>query len=184
MSQQHQFDREKFKDAIWAIAAYCPSEELGNVKLHKILYFSDMLTFLDEGRPLTGVEYLKQKFGPTARYLTAAVAELVDEGTLKVEEVNYHGFLKKNYVISAQRSLARLSKAEISLLRDVADFVRGRSAKEISEISHNAAWEAAELGEVIPYTTALRLAPVEVKDSDRAWAKETALAYATQDWPS
>ena len=72
----------------------------------------------------------------------------------------------------------------MTLLKEVADFVRGKSAKEISEISHNAAWDAAELGEVIPYTTALKLAPVEVKDSDRQWAKETALTYANQAWPS
>jgi len=184
MNQQHQFDREKFKEAIWVIASHCPAEELGNVKLHKILYFADMLTFLDEGRPLTGVEYLKQKFGPTARYLTAAVSEMVDEGVLSIEETDYHGFMKKSYVPHGMPHMARLSESEVTLLKDVADFVRGKSAKEISEISHNAAWDAAELGEVIPYTTALKLAPVEVKDSDRQWAKETALTYANQAWPS
>ncbi|PHR77847.1 Panacea domain-containing protein [Henriciella sp.] len=184
MGQHIQFDREKFKDAIWTVASLCPPEELGNVKLHKILYFADMLTFLDEGRPLTGVEYLKQKFGPTARYLTAAVAELAAEGLLSVEETDYHGFLKKTYVPHGAPRITRLSEAEITLLREVSEYVRGKSAKEISEISHNAAWEAAELGEVIPYTTALKLAPVEIKDSDRQWAKETALAYANQDWPS
>ena len=81
-----QFDREKFKEAILLLASYCPAEELGNVKLHKILYFADMMNFLEEGRPLTGVEYLKQKFGPTARHLTSAVEELAREGRLSVRE--------------------------------------------------------------------------------------------------
>ncbi len=173
-----QFDREKFKEAILLLASYCPPEELGNVKLHKMLYFADMMNFLEEGRPLTGVDYLKQKFGPTARHLTSAVDELAREGRLAVREAEYHGFYKKDYVPTAPFGSVRLSDREQMLLRDVADFVRGKTAKQISEISHNAAWEAAELGEVIPYFTSLQLVPVEVTDADRAWALETATVHA------
>jgi uncharacterized phage-associated protein len=173
-----QFDREKFKEAILFLASHCPPEELGNVKLHKMLYFADMITFLEEGRPLTGVDYLKQKFGPTARHLTSAVDELAREGSLIVREAEYHGFFKKDYVAARSFQPLRLAESEMMLLREVADFVRGKTARQISEISHNAAWEAAELGEVIPYFTALQLVPVEITDADRAWALETAKAHA------
>jgi hypothetical protein len=178
--QQFQLDREKLKEAVWLIAAHCPPEELGNVKLHKILYFSDMLFFLHEGQPITGVEYLKQKFGPTARHLTLATSELVSEGKLEISEVEYFGLYKKNYIPKAEFRRRRLSEKEASLIVEVADFVRGKSAKEISELSHNAAWEAAEMGEVLPYFTALRLIPTEVTDSDRAWAIESAHKHASQ----
>jgi uncharacterized phage-associated protein len=178
--QQVQLDREKLKEAIWLIASHCPPEELGNVKLHKILYFSDMLFFLHEGRPITGVDYLKQKFGPVARHLTVAVAELVSEGRLEVTEREYFGLYKKSYIPREPYNAGRISAEEAELIREVADFVRGKSAREISEISHNAAWEAATLGEVIPYYTALRLVPTEVTDSDRQWATESARAYATE----
>lgn len=174
-----QFDREKLKEAVWLLADYCPVEELGNVKLHKMLYFADMLRFLQEGRPITGVEYQKQKFGPTARYLSSAVQELQAEGLLRLEENSFYGFYKKSYVGVRPYRAERLSPEEQALLREVADFVRGKSAKEISELSHNAAWEAAELGEVIPYFTALRLAPEEVTDDDRAWAIEAAHQHAS-----
>jgi uncharacterized protein YwgA len=174
-----QFDREKFKEAILFLATYCPPEELGNVKLHKMLYFADMMTFLEEGRPLTGVDYLKQKFGPTARHLTSAVEDLSREGRLTVRETEHHGFYKKDYVATGPFNPSRLAEQELTLLREVADFVRGKTARQISEISHNAAWEAAELGEVIPYFTALQLVPVEVTDDDRAWALETAKAHAS-----
>jgi len=173
-----QFDREKFKEAILFLASHCPPEELGNVKLHKMLYFADMITFLEEGRPLTGVDYLKQKFGPTARHLTSAVDELAREGRLTVRESEYHGFFKKDYVAARPFKPLRLTEGEVALLQDVADFVRGKTARQISEISHNAAWEAAELGEVIPYFSALQLVPVEITDADRAWALETAKAHA------
>lgn len=182
-SQNYQLDRAKLKEAILLIASHCPPEELGNVKLHKALYFADMLHFIDEGRPLTGVDYLKQKFGPVARHLTAALAELEAEGRLQITDQDYFGLVKKNYVPREQYTRVHLSDHEESLLREMADFVRGRSAKEISELSHNAAWEAAELGEVIPYFTALRLIPTEVNDQDRQWADESAREYAAEPPP-
>ena len=178
--QRFQFNRAKLKEAVWAIAAYCPPAELGNVKLHKILYYADMLTFLREGHPLTGVDYLKQKFGPTARHLTATIQELSSEGRMTVETVEHHGFYKKNYIARGSDARSVLTASEIALLHEVADFVRGKTASQISEISHNAAWEAAELGEVIPYQSVLMLVPVEVKDEDRQWALETARKYASE----
>jgi uncharacterized phage-associated protein len=178
--QRFQFDREKLKEAVWFIASYCPAEELGNVKLHKILYFSDMLFFLHEGRPITGVEYLKQKFGPVARHLTAAVSALVDEHKLEVVEKEYYGYYKKSYIPTSKYKRTNLSEDEIELIKDIADFVRGKSAQEVSEISHNAAWEAAEVGETIPYFTALRLVPAELTEADRQWGIETARQYASK----
>jgi uncharacterized phage-associated protein len=175
-----QFDREKLKEAVWLIASYCPPSELGNVKLHKILYFADMLFFLHEGRALTGVDYVKQKFGPVARHLSAVVSELVANGVLSVSEEEYFGLYKKNYISLATYQQSRLSSQEVNLIKDVADFVRGKSTKEISEFSHNAVWEAAELGECLPYFTALRLVPTEVSDDDRTWAIETAREYASE----
>ncbi len=173
-----QFDREKLKEAVWLLAAYCPREELGNVKLHKILYFSDMLSFLDVGQPITGVEYQKQKFGPTARHLSSALRSLEMEGRVKTVEEPYHGFYKKTYVSLLGYQPARLNLREQSLLREMADFVRGKTAREVSELSHNAAWETASLGETLPYFTVLNLIPNEIDDDDRSWAERTALEYA------
>jgi uncharacterized phage-associated protein len=105
-----QFDREKFKEAILLIASHCPTAELGNVKLHKILYFSDMLFYLHEGRPITGAEYIKQKFGPVAKHLTATVNELVADGLLACDEVEHFGVYKKNYIVFCPRILGKRNK--------------------------------------------------------------------------
>jgi uncharacterized phage-associated protein len=178
--QSHQMDREKLKEAVLLIASHCPPEEMGNVKMHKALYFADMLFYLAEGRPLTGVDYIKQKFGPVARHLTAAINELSAEGRLEVTETEYFGLFKKNYQPREPFKANRLSENEMAFLRETTDYVRGKSAKEISELSHNAAWEMADLGEVIPYFTALRLVPTEVTESDRQWALDSAREIATE----
>lgn len=182
-STQYQFDREKLKEAVLFIASNCPPDELGNVKLHKTLYFADMLHFLREGRPLTGVDYLKQKFGPVARHLTATLAALQSEGRLSVTEEEYFGLFKKRYIPTQECAPQLLNRDEQALILEVLDFVRGKSAREISDISHKAPWEMVELGEVIPYYTALRLVPDEVEDDDREWAIATAREYASEPHP-
>lgn len=164
-----EFDREKLKDVIHYVCGRCEPAELGNVKLHKILYFADMLHFNETMRPLTGVEYLKQPFGPTARHLSAAVAELEREDRIRVSERLFYGYRKKDYVSLQPPRLDRIGNA-IPLIEDVIAFVCSRTAKEISELSHNAPWQAAEIGEVLPYFTALGMEPGEVSDDDLAWA--------------
>lgn len=178
-SQPVQFDREKLKDAVWYLVALCEPRELGNVKLHKMLYFSDMLAFLNEGRPITGVEYLKQKFGPTARHLTAALRELEADGRISVSEDTHYGYAKKAYIELKPYTRTRLTETEEGMLRDVAQFVRGKSAREISDLSHNAAWEATAMGDVIPYFTALKLVPTEITEEDREWAIDSARKHAS-----
>ena len=176
--QQFQLNKEKLKEAVLLIASHCPTAELGNVKLHKILYFADMLSYLQDGQPITGVEYIKQKFGPVARHLTAAIADLSAEGRLTVNETSQFGFFKKNYETCQPFQKRWLADSEVLIIKEVADFIRGVSAREISELSHNAAWDIAEMGEVLPYFTALQILPVEITDSDMTWALESAKQYA------
>ncbi|MDZ4840856.1 MAG: Panacea domain-containing protein [Hyphomicrobium aestuarii] len=164
-----EFDRERLKDVVHYICSQCDEADLGNVKLHKILYFADMLHFNETMKPLTGVSYVKQQFGPTARHLTAVVDELAQEGRLQVTDRQFYGFQKKDYTSLTQPHLGRIGNA-LPLLDDVIEFVCSRTAKEISELSHNAAWDAAKMGEVIPYFTAIGMEPAELTDDDFAWA--------------
>lgn len=162
---KYPFDRSKFKEVVHYVCAQCKPNELGNVKLHKILYFSDMIKFVSTGKPMTGVEYQKQQFGPIARYLSSALRELKNEGKIKIEKRDYFGFEKTDY-ISMKLPQAGLTNEDVQIINDVIAFVCQRSAREISELSHNAAWDAACLGENIPYYSAYGLAPVEVTDAD------------------
>jgi uncharacterized phage-associated protein len=159
-------DLQKLKDVVHYVCAHCGQDELGNVKLHKILYFADMLHFLSVNKPLTGVEYQKQSFGPVARHLSWAINELCKEGALKVQKRDYYGFKKTDYLSLQIPSVARLSNSEIALINDVIGFVCERSAKEISELSHMEPWKAAEIGETLPYYSALGLLPSGATDDD------------------
>jgi uncharacterized phage-associated protein len=160
------FDREKFNAVVHFVCSNSDPAHLGNVKLHKILYFADMMHFMSEGKPLTGVDYLKQKFGPVARYLSSAINQLSEDGKIEVRKRDYFGYEKSDYIARCSISAGALSNAEIRLLTDVIEFVSGKSAREISELSHDAAWQWAELGERIPYAAALGLVPTEITETD------------------
>jgi uncharacterized phage-associated protein len=158
------FDRAKFKAVVHFVCDRCEPSQLGNVKLHKILYFADMMKFAGSGEPLTGADYVKQQFGPVARHLTAALVELSNENKIKIENVDYFGFTKKQY--TSLDTHGDLSNSEIDLLTEVIDFVCNRTAREINELSHDKAWHTAKMGQRIPYAAALGLEPVEITEED------------------
>lgn len=109
-------NRQKLKDVVHYVCASCHQDELGNVKLHKILYFADMLNFLSTNKPLTGVEYQKQSFGPVARHLSWAVNELDKEGTIRIQKRDYFGFKKTDYFSLREPSTTRLTNTEVTRL--------------------------------------------------------------------
>lgn len=171
------FYREKFLAAVHCVIEFCSddTDRLGRTKLHKTLYYADMLSYVSSGRGLTGVDYIKQPFGPTARYLGWALRELQATGAVSIQSRPFHGYPKQDFVLRSACATNHLDAGERQLLRDVADLVCGFSAKEISEISHSKPWESVRLGERIPYTTAFLLLPQRGPGtSDRAWADEMA----------
>lgn len=169
-------DYDRLQDVVHYVCSKCEPSELGNVKLHKILYFADMLHFASTGRALTGVEYQKQKFGPCARHLTKALCDLRDQGRLKIEKRSFYGFKKMDYVALGEPRLDSLDNESVAALLDaVIDYVCQRSAREISELSHTAAWDAVGLGERIPYYTAYWLQHPEVTAEDVAEAERRLL---------
>lgn len=182
MNEAIQFDPEKFKDVVHFIISEVEGTHgqsaLGNVKLHKILYYSDFLSYLSTMRPLTGADYQRQKFGPTARFLSSATRQLMGEGRIEVQDVDYFGYAKKNYLTATMPRTNRLTDEERSLIREVVNFVCGKSASEISEFSHDEVWSSVQMGDRIPYFAAYALFPAELTDEDMSEAADEAVRIA------
>jgi hypothetical protein len=170
-----QFNRAKFKELILFVCRNCEPPKLGAVKLHKILYLSDMLWFAFEGRAITGSAYIKREFGPTSRHLLSALRELQRESAILVSNDVYFRFRKATYLPNREPDLTLFTEEEIALVRDVIDFVANHNtAKTISEFSHNRAWEMAEFGAEISYHTAFALFPSTVSEEATEWAASVA----------
>jgi uncharacterized phage-associated protein len=182
MQEEFRFDREKFKDAvhfvIHHVGGHGGRESLGNTKLHKILYYSDILRFLDTGEPLTGEDYLRQRFGPTARHLAWAVRELEREKRISIAKVNYFGYAKSEYNAAAEFRSNRLAADEIALITHVIEFVCQHTVHEISEFSHDEVWSSVAMGERIPYYAAFAMLPAELTEEDIEEAASEAIRLA------
>lgn len=167
-----QFDRAKLKAVILYTCQKCESAQLGAVKLNKVLYFGDMLHYAHVGTSITGSIYRKRPFGPTNDQLLVTLAELKRQGAIDIRNVDYFGYIKKEYIAVESPEIDRLSKIERELLDDVIEFVcLNNSAKTISEYSHNRAWEIAEFGEVLPYNSVFSIFPTQVSPEALEWAK-------------
>ena len=180
-----QFDYLKFKDTVHYIAHRCKGDELGRVKLHKSLYFADMIRFVASGLPLTGATYRKQPRGPMAVELGRALADLQAEGRISVESQPYFGFLKDVFRSRCDPDLARLSADEMALIDDIVAFTcRENSARSISELSHTAAWDAAENGRVMPYHQAYLMFGSDDYEDAADWAanEEALIETSSPRW--
>jgi hypothetical protein len=169
---EFQFDRSKFKECVLYICSRCDASNLGSVKLHKTLYFADMLRYVWQGHPITGETYQKSRLGPTSRHLHWTLKLLEREDAIEVRKVPYFGYLKSEYLPRRQPNLACLAPDEVALLDEVIDFVcRNNTAKDISELRHSRAWEITALGEEIPYHTAFLIFPSVVSEEAMEWAE-------------
>lgn len=169
------FDRERFLAAIHHVIESCSDRPhvLGKTKLHKCLYYSDMLHYFVKGEPITGVEYIKAPYGPTARYLDWGLKELRSRGLIEFEIEEYFGLGKYRYEATAPFRSNSLTPPEKALISEVISFVCEHSAREISEFSHAQPWQDASMGERIPYASAYQLVPgTTPTKSDFEWARD------------
>lgn len=176
-----QFNRAKLKTAILYTCAHCDPSHLGAVKLHKVLYFADMLHYAHVGAPITGATYRKRPHGPTCDELLPTLSEMEKAGHINVREVDYFGYRKKEYTALDSPDAALFSESERALLDEVIEFVcRNNSAKTISDFSHNRAWEIAEFGETLPYNSVYLLYPTQASPEALEWGAQEAKKIETQ----
>lgn len=157
--QQFEFNEAKFKDLLlYASAKLGDDPTFGETKLNKILFFSDFEAYKMLGRPITGAEYQKNKFGPTARLYTVMRDELLRWGQLRVERkmvVDHVQDVLQPHEIEANTE--QFSAEELEIIDAVIEEMRQYTNTEAGDESHkrSAGWLTRDLGETIPYSSAL-----------------------------
>ncbi len=151
------FDREKFAELILYIARRSEGDpSFGATKLNKILFFSDFVAYRKSLRPITGATYQKLPYGPVPRELPSVKQELEASGDATEVERDYFGRKQRCMVTRREPRLGRFTGEEIAIVGDVIAELRNLDASGSSEISHEfIGWKYANLGEEIPYETAL-----------------------------
>lgn len=122
--------------------------ELSKTKLHKILFYSDMESYLDRKEPITGEEYIKHQFGPYSTHLDAIIEELEGAGCLvtsqKEFDIRGNVITQNLYFCAKEPDLSVFTAEEVSLLDEWIDKICRLTAQQVSELSHDIVWESRQ----------------------------------------
>ncbi|HKO52130.1 MAG TPA: Panacea domain-containing protein [Polyangiaceae bacterium] len=147
---------------------------LGSIKLNKVLWYADTISYMVTGRAITGVTYVKRQHGPVPQAVIRAIDELVKEGKIARGKADHFGYTKHEYIAVEEADKSLFSGAEIALVDEAFDHVCLRhTAKSVSEETHGVIWNLAEMGEELPYDTVFAGSVGEINEDDMAWARET-----------
>ncbi len=168
---------EKAQQAILFIADQLKdSPGFGKVLLEKTLFYSDQRAYLLTGKTITGLSYVRQRFGPTVdpKQMLPLTKALEDQGKARWEIAPGRFGTKRLIPLKpASENLRSLSESELSILREQANKISGENATSASDESHKKvlAWKIASNMEELPAFTAL-VSEAPVRESDLAWARQ------------
>jgi len=170
-----EFNKEKFKNLVLYICSKCEPKEFGSTKLNKVLWYSDMFSYLYLQKPITGEIYVKRQFGPVPKHIIPIITEMEYENQIVTRNAELFGYDKKEYIALKKADLSSFTADEISMVDDLIEFIcKEHTAKTISEASHDRIWELAEIGEEIPYHAFLASKIGEIDKEDVEWATKDA----------
>jgi hypothetical protein len=152
-----EFNRAKFKELVLYLSQESAEDEgFGMVKLNKLLYRADFEAFRLLGLAITGAEYEKQEWGPVARELPIVLDELAQTGYVIWQHLPRGPYTRDVPAAAEQPDLSLFSTDELNVARQALAELRPHGAKSVSRWSHeqSSGWQAAEIGQAIPYGTA------------------------------
>src|SRR3954463_11254457 len=83
---------KRLSEAMVYISSVCETDAaFGMVRLNKILFEADFLSFRVRGVPITGVKYQRLARGPAPKAMLPRLRELQERGDLRVRPVDFIG---------------------------------------------------------------------------------------------
>lgn len=171
--KSHLDGTDKLRELVLYVCTLSERDEaFGSVKLNKLLFYSDFLSYLEHGSAITGQEYFKLEFGPAPRLMRPLLDDMKANQQLVLADRNYHGRPQKKPLALREADLTKFSAQGIDIVNQVCRTFQAHNGTEISELSHNfPGWQLAEEGETIPYSSAL-LQKGELTAQESRWAQE------------
>ena len=137
-------------------------------KLNKILFFSDFFSFYRFGEPISGIEYQRLPNGPAPKKLVPVREEMLSNGEIAMQKNSFFNKQQHRCVSLRDPDLNGFKGRDIALLDEVIEKLRGKTAKDVSEMSHQRAWRIAKDQESIPYEAVFLSDDDDLTESDVA----------------
>ena len=128
----------KFKEVfLYILREVGMRPNVGETVIYKLMYFIDFDYYEKYEEQLIGARYIKNTYGPTPMEFQEIVKEMINENEIEKINVNYHGFTQKKYIPKRDPNLEELTAREMELITDVLDRLAHKSAKQLTDYSHN-----------------------------------------------
>jgi hypothetical protein len=122
----------------------------GQIKLNKVLFFSDFTAFGRLGRTITGVEYQHLDEGPAARPMLPIQMRMKAAKILVIEPKSLYGYTQDRPISLRDPDLSDFSGEEIAIVDAWIDRLRPMTATQASNLSHDTfGWRSTKNGQTI-----------------------------------
>ena len=145
-----EFDSEKAAEAILFVAERLDSPTFFYIA--KALYFADLVHLEKYGRPIIGDQYIAMRNGPVPSAVYDMLKHVRDNSNTKLSLAANNAFEIKNqcHLIPLRKANENLlSKSDVYALEAGVKRCYGKTFKQLSKESHDAAWESANENDVI-----------------------------------
>ncbi|MYG40975.1 MAG: DUF4065 domain-containing protein [Nitrospira sp. SB0677_bin_15] len=125
---------------------------VGEVVLHKLLYFIDFDYYEKFEENLMGATYIKNHHGPTSVELGKILEEMQKDREIEVVNSQYFKYTQKKYLPLKRPNLAILSARDVEHIDGVLARLSDKNAKEMELYSHeDIPWKSAQDGQPLSY---------------------------------
>jgi hypothetical protein len=125
-------------------------EYFGQIKLNKVLFFSDFTAFGRLGSTITGVEYQHLDEGPAARPMLPIQRRMQAAKILVIEPRSFYGHTQDRPISLRDPDLSEFSGEQIAIVDAWIDRLRGMTATQVSKLSHDTfGWRITKNGQTI-----------------------------------
>jgi uncharacterized phage-associated protein len=144
----------KYREAILFFIEHIPRENLGKLKLMKLLYFADFDHFERYKKPLLGEGYLRWDNGPMPRSAEKILKGMSARKIIGIKKEPMPAPYKDHYVYTSSRSYDPevFTSKEIETLHEVAEKWKKHTGTEIKNATHgDPPWIATPKDKIIDY---------------------------------
>ena len=150
------FNYEKFKAMVVFFAKH--QSNLYKTKLMKLLWYADMVYFKNYVKSISGVRYIHQHYGPIPDNHDILLGVLASIGEINIEEHESQYGIGEVVKPNSSADWNTLDKNEVAVLKIVNDLFMDKSAKDISDLSHEEeAYQKTNMKECISFEYAMQL---------------------------
>ena len=125
-------------------------DHFGQVKLNKVVFFSDFTAFGRLGKTITGLEYQHLDEGPALRAMLPMQGRMKTDGILAIEPRSLYGYTLDRPISLRDPDLKEFSGEQIAIVDAWIDRLRPLTSKQASDLSHDTfGWRSTKKGQTI-----------------------------------